>query len=392
MTKLLIAVSLIFGIGCSSDKTTDPPATDASEDLVADQQADLGGDNSDTSEDLTKDEGPQLRDCEVEFLDEGESPFQTLSEWCLFIDESGRVVNEGVHAFEVASVLFADDSSKERFFALPPNTTIDFTDDDQWGFPVGTIHVKSFYYPLNEAEPDGPRQMLETRLNVLRETGWEPYIYVWNAEQNEANFERLGLWVDVERTTDAGDNESIRYRVPNTNQCKSCHAQNDILLPLGPRTRQLNIDVDGESQLETFAQLGLFSAPLPDLSTLPSMAAPDGDGDLDARARSYLEANCAHCHNPDGAGGPSGLNLSVTVTEPVEYGICKRPVAAGAGAGGRFFDIVPGDADGSIIVFRMASVDPEIKMPELPTQTSDDFGVRLISEWIDGMTPPGCPE
>jgi hypothetical protein len=72
-------------------------------------------------------------------------------------------------------------------------------------------------------------------------------------------------------------------------------------------------------------------------------------------------------------------------------GICKPPVAAGRAAGGRAHDIVPGDPDASVVVYRMASTEPGIQMPELPTQTVDDAGLDLIVEWIAALDPAGCP-
>jgi hypothetical protein len=47
---------------------------------------------------------------------------------------------------------------------------------------------------------------------------------------------------------------------------------------------------------------------------------------------------------------------------------------------------VPGDPDASILVFRMASTDPELKMPELPTLTSDAEGTALIRDWIASLS------
>lgn len=129
---------------------------------------------------------------------------------------------------------------------------------------------------------------------------------------------------------------------------------------------------------------------LPAPETLPALAPPDGDGDLDARARAYLHGNCGHCHRPGGGGGASGLSFLAWEDNPAVYGVCKVPAAAGAGAGGRSYDIVPGSPEDSIVVFRMASTDPAIKMPELPSLLSDAFGVELITEWIAAMPGDGC--
>jgi hypothetical protein len=41
-------------------------------------------------------------------------------------------------------------------------------------------------------------------------------------------------------------------------------------------------------------------------------------------------------------------------------------------------------------VFRMESTDPELKMPELPTLTSDVHGTELIRAWIAAMPKASC--
>ena len=74
------------------------------------------------------------------------------------------------------------------------------------------------------------------------------------------------------------------------------------------------------------------------------------------RARGYIESNCAHCHNPDGSAENTGLYLEYDRPRDVVYGICKPPVAAGLEAtGGLEYDIVPGQPDQSIFVYRMES-------------------------------------
>jgi len=53
-------------------------------------------------------------------------------------------------------------------------------------------------------------------------------------------------------------------------------------------------------------------------------------------------------------------------------------------------DILPGQPDNSIMVYRISTLDPEIKMPELPNLEVDEAGVALIREWISAMEPVGC--
>ena len=66
-------------------------------------------------------------------------------------------------------------------------------------------------------------------------------------------------------------------------------------------------------------------------------------------------------------------------------GINKTPVAAGKGSGGRMVDIKPGDANASILWYRMQTHAPGERMPELGRTTVHDEGVALIREWINHM-------
>src|SRR5206468_13026818 len=85
----------------------------------------------------------------------------------------------------------------------------------------------------------------------------------------------------------------------------------------------------------------------------------------------------------------SGLFLDMLQTNQAVFGVCKPPVATGRGSGGLQFDIVPGKPDESILVYRISSTEPEIKMPELGRNLVHEEGVALIREWIAAMTA-GC--
>ena len=99
-------------------------------------------------------------------------------------------------------------------------------------------------------------------------------------------------------------------------------------------------------------------------------------------ARSYLDVNCAHCHNPLGAADTSALNLDIDAEVNRDFGVCKPPVAVGRGSGDRPYDIYPGKPDDSILLFRMEHTDPAIVMPELGRAINHAEGVAVIRAWI----------
>lgn len=327
-------------------------------------------------------------------------PYETLSEYGFFVGELAlEVPTTGVLPYQVAAPLWSDGAHKGRFLYLPEGETLALTEEDEWELPVGSVAIKSFYLDIDRSSPAEELQTIETRLLVREEEVWKSYIYRWNDEQTEATRIKAGADARVPYTDANGQPAEQLYIIPDQNTCGECHERDDVLRLLGVSTPQMNIQIyppggverDGErvSQLEWLAEQGVI-ADLPDPTTLPAFPDPAGDAELDARARTYLHGNCGHCHRPGGGGGTSGLKLLYAETDPAEYGVCKVPAAAGPGTGGNSFAIVPGHPEESIVVFRMASTDPEIKMPELPSLLADDFGVDLITEWIAAMPERDC--
>ena len=163
-----------------------------------------------------------------------------------------------------------------------------------------------------------------------------------------------------------------------------------MIVPIGPKARFLNQDneYDGktENQLAHMADQGILAGVPADLESIDTV--PDWEdtaADLERRAKGYLDANCAHCHNPGGFGSNSGLFMEFWREVDTNYGICKTPVAAGSGSGGLKHAIEPGDADSSITVYRMNSNEPDVRMPEIGRSVIHDEGVALVREWINSM-------
>lgn len=319
-------------------------------------------------------------------------PYPMLSEYGFFEGDARDLAPaHELVPFEPVSPLWSDGAYKARLLYVPEGETIGFDEKDAWEFPVGTVAVKTFLFALDRRDPGGSLDPIETRLLVREKDGFQGYVYLWNDERTDAKLLLPGKRLTVEYTDEDGKRAEQRYQVPNQNQCKNCHARDDVVYLLGVHTRQLNHEVRGDNQLDVLANAGLFARRLPPRDGLPALANPSGKASLDDRARAWLEANCAHCHRPGGGGGRSGLVLLASEDEPRAYGVCKAPVAAGAGSGGLEADIVPGRPDESIAIFRMESDDSEIRMPELPVLTADPFGTELVRDWIQAMTPAGCP-
>lgn len=301
----------------------------------------------------------------------GDTLPQKLSEFRFFLDAKASRPNIRVAPYSLTTELFSDYAEKQRFMFVPEGERASVRrDGDSLHFPVGSALIKSFGYG---------GKTIETRVLLKRAEGWVALPYVWVGD--DAVLKRGGKRLPV-RFEHKGTSRTISYAVPNQNQCKGCHVSGEQIFPIGPRLSMLQVG----DQYARLSDAGL--APL--VGTLPA-AMPRWDdpasGSVDARARAYLDINCAHCHSRDGPASNSGLYLGWREAGPVALGLYKRPVAAGRGSGGHDFAIEPGHPERSILLYRMKTTDPGIAMPELGRATVHEEAVALLSEWIEGMEP-----
>ncbi len=288
--------------------------------------------------------------------------------------------------YSLNTPLFSNYAGKLRFIVIPENTKASYNDSVAFDFPVGTILIKNFYYPADFRKPEAKRKILETRLLVHQPSGWEAWPYIWNDEQTEATYDPAGETKQIAYIDLKGKKIVTNYVIPNKNQCKGCHAKSTTMVPIGPSARQLNMNFTYssgiENQLAYWKKKGILDhVPETSIPRLPVWNDPSS-GTINERARAYLDANCAHCHSRRGPASTSGLYLDVAEKDPTHLGVNKAPVAAGRGAGELQFDIVPGQPDKSIMVFRMKTNDPAIAMPEIGREQVHREGVALIEEWI----------
>ena len=316
---------------------------------------------------------------------------EKLSSWGFFKEELNALTpNAELMPYDLNTPLFSDYSYKSRFVRLPENTVAQYHQTEVMDFPLGTVLIKNFYYPLDFNQPNGERRILETRLLIHERVGWNAFTYVWDENQTDAVLTVSGQQIPVEWKDESGVLRKVSYSVPNLVQCKSCHEMNGRMMPIGPTARQLNRDYayngNSENQLIKWQNAGILGS-LPEPDQWPKLAVWNDPqtGDLAERARAWLEINCAHCHRTEGPAKNTGLYLMANETDQYKLGIYKPPVAAGRGSGGLKYAIVPGNAKSSILYFRIASTDPGIMMPEVGRKVNHEEGIALVKEWIGEM-------
>ena len=314
------------------------------------------------------------------------APEKLLSAYGFFREDMAKQLPaEWVIPYDLISPLFSDYAEKKRFVYVPPGHSLEYDSLEVFNFPVGSALIKTFYY----VSPEGSERLMETRLLLRREQGWDALPYRWNDSGTDAVLSVAGGRAEVHAVHSSGEPFSVDYVIPNKNQCKGCHSFNGKLEPIGPKARNLNRSIAFNqveiNQLMLWHQMGLLED-LPSENKLPRLSDyRDESASLSDRALAYLEINCGHCHRPEGPANNSGLHLTTLERDPAHLGIDKAPVAAGKGSGGLEVDISPGHPEQSILLYRMKHQDPGIRMPELGRQVMHTEGVNLISDWIASL-------
>lgn len=326
------------------------------------------------------------------FADDGKQYKLKLSEYQLFEGQLAKMKPAaGVMPYDLNTPLFTDYAFKKRFIKIPEEETISYQDSSVFSFPAGSILIKNFYYPADFRAPEKKIKLIETRLLIHETDGWVALPYIWNEEQTEATLEVAGGILDVSWKHYNGKKRTVKYLVPTMNQCKGCHESDGDFVPIGPAARHLNKNfaypTGMVNQLEKWQEAGMLSGLPENFQSVQKNAVFDdpSTGDLNARARAYLDINCAHCHSPQGPANTSGLFLDVFEQNKAPLGIHKSPIAAGRASGNHLYDIVPGKPNESILLYRLDSNDPGIKMPEIGRNSIHEEGVALIKEWIKQM-------
>lgn len=322
-------------------------------------------------------------------------PPETISASGAFSDPASQTPAPGLIPYGVNSELWSDGAYKTRYLALPGTERIQFSPDGAWVFPANTVLVKNFYLELVKGDTSS-RQIIETRFLVKKGATdeWAGFSYQWNDDASDAvlldDSETLSVFVEDADAPDGFTEQ--RYPFPGPEDCALCHREAAGRV-LGPRTAQLNGDFDYgdgriDNQLRALNHIGVFSTDLAeavggDYGSLPRWENPlDTDAPLEARVRSYLASNCAHCHRPNGVDRADidlryGIPLAETntVDRPPMLGQLDAPQAR---------IVTPGDADNSTLLLRLLTFDSN-RMPPVASTIIDPEGTALLRQWLAGL-------
>jgi uncharacterized repeat protein (TIGR03806 family) len=313
---------------------------------------------------------------------------ERLSWMGAFTDLANLTPAPGFIPYDVNTPLWSDGALKRRWVAVPQNERIGFCSTGPWTFPAGTVFMKHFELVVNEVT--GAKRRLETRF-LVRQAGGGVYgvTYKWRRDGSEADLVATPQTEKIEITSATGVRSQTWY-YPAPIDCLVCHNSNagDVL---GVNCRQLNRSLQyaesgvNDNQLRTWNHLGMFNSALEEntLNQLPAMVrVDDGSATLEARAKSYLDANCAQCHRPNGAAGYFDARFDTPLQEQglIDGRLAKPMDMPEARV------VCPGDISKSAL-YQRASITGAFQMPPLARNVVDEEALAVLGKWIDQIAP-----
>jgi uncharacterized repeat protein (TIGR03806 family) len=298
--------------------------------------------------------------------------------------------------YDVRVPLWSDGAAKSRWMSVPTGSVIAYSPDGAWKFPAGTVFVKHFEMQLDRNDPSSMKR-LETRVLVVKDDGHVYGVtYKWRDDGSDADLLTTDSFRDLSIKDVDGEIHDQRYQIPAPADCLTCHDEGAGLV-LGLRARQFDgvpSDIVSD-QLAWFASAGFLDTDANGLEhdRIPAFAAATDDAaPASLRARSYLDVNCSHCH---GSQQIDRAEWDARITTPLNRQNIVNGTLLGEYAGDHDHVITPGDLDASILYQRVASTDPDFRMPPLLRTVRDENIVPVLESWIAGMTattlpPPVC--
>jgi uncharacterized repeat protein (TIGR03806 family) len=315
-----------------------------------------------------------------------------LSATGAFTDLVAMTPRAGCIPYELNVPFWSDNAVKSRWMCVPNDGTHDtpaeqvtISAEGDWVFPTGTVLIKHFELLTNECDPASAKRV-ETRFLVLGEDRHYGVAYRWNEAGTDATLLTTEASIDFAVQTPTGS-QTQTWRVPARNKCLTCHGAATVGV-LGPKSRQLNRDMLYPStgltgnQVETLATIGMLQgAPAALDSLLTSTPTGNACAPIEARARSYLDANCGYCHRPNGV----RANWDGRLTTPLDQaGIINGTLVESQGIEGEGV-IVPGDLTKSVLYLRANSVGEGTSMPPLAKSMVDESGMDVLKTWIEAL-------
>jgi putative heme-binding domain-containing protein len=331
-----------------------------------------------------------------------------LSETGLFSDTAKHKPAGGVIPFSINAMQWIDHAEAERFIALPGTSTLIFYQEPQqvpksmfqsrYFFPKDAVLVKTITLRMTQEDPDSERRV-ETQVLHFDGTNWNGYTYQWDDQQTDAVLVPATGASKIFKVKDVGAPAGSReqtWHFFGRGQCLQCHnpwAGYNLAFTPSQLDREQKYGAIKDSQLRTLEHIGILAHGGKDKTAI-KLAKPywkplvnpfpvlAGMSSVEDRARSYLQVNCAHCHQ-FGAGGTAQIDLRYDIPLKDMRVAYKHPIQGEFGIPEASI-VAPQSPDKSVLFYRMATLGKG-RMPHIGSYNVDEPGLHLIESWIDSL-------
>lgn len=298
-----------------------------------------------------------------------------LSGTGLFSDTVKGIPADGVYEYRVAEPMWEDGASATRWIALPDKTTTTATlatAPNAVVWPKGAVLARTVKL--------GQRPV-ETQLLHFDGETWNGYSYQWKKDGSDA--ELVGPGGGEVEVPAAGWKGGSRYRIASRAECLRCHTPwNGFANGFQPVQLADFPAFAGQPARETAVALGLTDATWFEREKGGRLLASRGPGAVETRARSWLHANCAHCHRRNGGGSaPLEVNFDRPLSEAAL--LWQKPTRGDFSLTNAHL-ITPGDPSRSVLNYRIASMGSG-HMPPVGAREVDDRASTLLWDWVKAM-------
>jgi putative heme-binding domain-containing protein len=280
-----------------------------------------------------------------------------LSDTGFFTDTAAQTPATGVLPFEIAEPMWQDGATATRFIALPEGKSINVDKNIVW--PTDSVLARTITWPSTQ-------QRIETQVLHYDGDTWNGYSYRWNDQGTDAELVAAdGAEFTVQKQP---------WRIHGRAECARCH-NNWSGFALGFQPDQL-VSIGGKKPADAHA---LFNGPFLERLQNRLVSSHADKANLETRARSWLHANCAHCHRRHGGGSvPLMLNADLPTAETMM--MSEKPTRGDfALTDARV--ISPGKPEQSVLLARIAR-SGNSHMPMIGAREIDPHGFQVLWDWI----------
>ncbi|HMJ66548.1 MAG TPA: PQQ-dependent sugar dehydrogenase, partial [Candidatus Binatia bacterium] len=286
-----------------------------------------------------------------------------LSQTDLFADVADLKLRPGFVSFELNAPIWLPGVSAQRWLRLPDGNRIHLGSNGDLSLPAGSVVIQHF---------DATGRKLETHVYWCRDSNcYRAAAYRWNSAGDDAALVEDGEVIAI--------GSKRHWYSPGTEEC------------LRPETTvsgfvlQLNARQINRATLRHWNELGMLEPTLSnsDLASLEQLEPLNNErASPELRVRSWLDANCAVCHQP---GGPSRGLFDARFSTPLNsQNLINGELVAGdlGVAGARV--IVPGSPEKSILYQRLKRTD-FFRMPPVSVNDEPPPVLPILAEWIRSL-------